>query len=179
MNKEGIVLPVSFYNRSTIVVARDLVGKSLLNQKNGRIIQSLITEVEAYDGPNDLASHAANGRRTARNEIMYSSGGNWYVYLVYGLHYLLNISCGPSGYPAAVLIRSVVDASGPGRLTKYFGIDRSYNNQSVNKSSLVIVDQGFSISKKDIIVSPRIGVDYAGEIWQQKPFRFYWRNMIK
>lgn len=179
MPKPDQVLPASFYTRPTIMVARDLLGKSLLNHRKGQIIESIITEVEAYDGPNDLASHAAGGRRTARNEIMYSPGGIWYVYLVYGLHRLLNVSCGEANYPAAVLIRSVEAISGPGRLTKYFKIDRSYNNQKAYQSSLRIVDRGCRLAKKDIVASPRIGVDYAGKVWSEKPLRFYWRNMVK
>lgn len=179
MDREEKVLPASFYNRPTIAVARDLVGQILIKQEKGQIIKSMITEVEAYDGPNDLASHAAGGRRTKRNEVMYGAGGFWYVYLVYGLHHLLNVSVGPKDYPAAVLIRSVEAVSGPGRLTKYFNLNLNYNGQSASEWTGLSIIAGEKIATQDIIASPRIGIDYAGEVWRQKPFRFYWRNMIK
>lgn len=179
MNKEDKVLPADFYQRSTLKVAQGLLGQYLVKQEKGQIIKSMITEVEAYDGLNDLASHAAGGRRTKRNEVMYGPGGFWYIYLVYGLHHLLNVSVGPKDYPAAVLIRSVETVSGPGRLTKYFNLNLDYNGQSASGCQGLSIIAGRPIEAKDIITGPRIGIDYAGEVWRDKPWRFYLKNMLK
>jgi DNA-3-methyladenine glycosylase len=154
-------------------VAHDLLGKFLVRQlSDGREIVSMITEVEAYDGVDDLACHAAKGR-TPRTEVMFGSAGIWYVYFVYGMHNMLNIVTGPKEYPAAVLIRGTQDVSGPGRLTKHFQIDRFFNTKIASKeSSLWIEDRGIKIKQSEIARTPRIGVDYAGPVWSQKEWRF-------
>ncbi len=168
------ILGAKFYCRSAQLVARELLGKYLVVIDGKKIISRMITEVEAYDGPEDLASHASRGRRTKRNEIMYGSGGFWYVYLVYGLHRMLNIVTGEKDYPAAVLIRSVEGVIGPGRVTKFYGLGREFNSQSARKQSgLFIEDRGKQIKPADIKTSARIGVDYAGPVWSRKQYRFF------
>ena len=133
----------------------------------------LITEVEAYDGERDLASHASKGR-TARTDVMYRAGGIWYVYLCYGVHEMLNLVTGPADYPAAVLIRGVSDIAGPGRLTKRLQIDRRLNGLPAHPDSgLHLEDTGLEVSRRRITASPRIGVDYAGPVWAGKPWRFH------
>ena len=133
----------------------------------------MITEVEAYDGPNDLAAHASRGRRTTRNEIMYEVGGVWYIYFVYGMYEMLNIVTREPGYPAAILIRGVLGYNGPGKLTKALGITRAHHGKRAMKSSgLWIEDRGTIIRPKDIARTPRIGIGYAGEVWTAKPWRF-------
>src|SRR5450631_3066195 len=112
--------------RKTVALARWLLGKHLVRRWRGKIEARLITEVEAYDGEHDLASHARFGR-TARTDVMYAAGGVWYVYLCYGVHEMLNVVVGPRDWPAAVLIRGIEGASGPGRVTKALGIDRKLN----------------------------------------------------
>jgi DNA-3-methyladenine glycosylase len=132
----------------------------------------MITEVEAYDGERDLACHARNGR-TPRNAVMYEPGGIWYVYLCYGVHEMLNLVTGPRGHPAAVLIRGVEGAGGPGRLTRALQIDRRLNAAAcAPDSGLWIEDRGVRLSRGAIKVTPRIGVNYAGPTWAQKPWRF-------
>lgn len=166
------VLPARFFARDTRTVARDLLGMYLVRRVRGRTVAAMITEVEAYDGPHDKASHAHRGE-TARNRPMFGPAGVWYVYLVYGMHEMLNIVTGARGYPAAVLIRGVAGVSGPGRVTKYFGVSRAMNaKRSSRASGLWLEDRGVRIPASHIKKSPRIGVSYAGE-WAAKPYRFF------
>lgn len=132
----------------------------------------MITEVEAYDGERDLACHARVGR-TKRTAVMYGAGGVWYVYLCYGVHEMLNLVVGPRNRPAAVLIRGIEGATGPGRLTKLLGIGRELNGAAARPvSGLWIEDRGIRVSRRQIRMTPRIGVDYAGPVWAKKPWRF-------
>lgn len=131
----------------------------------------MILETEAYDGPKDKACHARSGR-TGRNFPMFERASTIYVYFTYGMHWMLNLVTGVKEYPAAVLIRGVESVNGPGRLTKYFSIDKELNAQKLGKrSGLWVEDRGVVISKKDIKRTGRIGVAYAG-IWAKKPYRF-------
>ena len=167
------VLTKEFFLRPTLLVAKELLGKFLVIEVGGSKKEAMITEVEAYDGPLDLASHASRGQ-TPRNKIMFADGGNWYVYFCYGMHYMLNVTIGVKDYPAAILIRGVEGAKGPGRVTKFFGIDKSFNEQSATKKTgLYIVDKGVVIKPKDIKKTARTGVDYAGPIWATKEYKFY------
>lgn len=132
----------------------------------------MITEVEAYDGENDLACHAARGR-TARTAVMYGPGGVWYVYLCYGMHEMLNLVVGPPDWPAAVLIRGVAGLAGPGRLTRALAIDRALNGRRAEPASgLHLEDHGIKVPRRLVQATPRIGVEYAGSVWAQKPWRF-------
>lgn len=170
------MLPASFFNRDVQKVAESLLGAYLVRRVNGRTIKHIITEVEAYDGINDKACHASKGR-TARTEIMFGPAGYWYVYLCYGMYDMLNIVTGPYDYPAAVLIRGVEDMNGPGRLTKALSITRALNGKKAEKKSGLWIERGVTVSKKDVIRTPRIGVAYAGA-WARKPYRFVWRKKI-
>lgn len=166
------ILTKRFFERPTLAVARGLLGKFLVRKIGMREISYMITEVEAYDGPKDKASHAHRGE-TARNKIMFGSAGVWYVYFVYGMYHMLNMVTGPKGYPAAVLIRGVENINGPGRLTKALKIDRRFNGEnSKRETKLWIEDRGTVISKKYITKTARIGVHYAGPFWSKKPYRF-------
>lgn len=166
------VLNDQFYNQDTRVVARALLGKYLVRRQAGKEIAHMITEVEAYDGQSDLASHAKGGP-TKRSSIMFGPSGFWYVYLVYGLHYMLNIVTRGKGYPAAILIRGLDDLSGPGKITKYLNINQHLNKQKANrKSGLWIEDRGKIVLAKNISRLPRIGIDYAPTVWRDKPWRF-------
>jgi len=162
-------------SRDTVGLARWLIGKRLVAvSKNGSISQR-ITEAEAYDGPDDLACHASKGR-TARTEVMFGPAGRWYVYLVYGMHEMLNIVTGPPEYPAAVLIRGLDGVVGPGRLTKALGIDRRFNGKAAaRRNGLYIEDDGAAIDESKIQATPRIGVAYAGADWANRPYRFVWK----
>jgi DNA-3-methyladenine glycosylase len=161
-------LTAAFFYRTALKIARDLIGCRL--HVRGQIQPRVITETEAYVGPQDLASHAANGR-TKRNEAMFGLPGSFYVYFVYGLHWMLNVVTGPGDYPAAVLIRSVEGIVGPARLTKALGINGDLNGKMAGRETGVWFSEE-TPSRKQIIRSARIGVDYAGPVWSAKPYRF-------
>jgi DNA-3-methyladenine glycosylase len=164
-------LDSAFFRRPAVTVARELLGKYLCRKRGSKIERRMITETEAYIGPQDKASHAHRGK-TARNAPMFGDAGVWYVYFVYGMHWLLNVVTGPHDWPAAVLIRGVEGAPGPARLTKALGIDRKFNGLAATRATgLWIEDRGVRIAARNIKKTPRIGVDYAGE-WAKKPYRY-------
>ncbi len=164
-------LSATFFDRSSVAVARDLLGKFLVRRYRGRTAAFMITEAEAYEGPRDKASHAYRGR-TERNAVMFGGAGRWYVYFIYGMYWMLNVVAGPHGYPAAVLIRGVEGAAGPGRLTRKMKIGRALNGRTASRSSgLWIEDRGVKVPRSRVARTPRVGVAYAGE-WAKKPYRF-------
>ncbi len=158
------VLPCSFFDRPVLDVAKGLIGASLVRRlPSGSIISSMLTEAEAYDGPEDLASHASKGR-TPRTEVMFGPPGVSYVYLIYGMHWMLNVVTGEPGYPAAVLIRGTADVTGPARITARLQRDKSLNGRPAKKSSgLWFEDRSIDIADEQIEATPRIGVDYSGD----------------
>ena len=170
------ILPLEFFERPVLEVAQGLLGASLVRRiPDGSTISSMLTEVEAYDGPEDLASHASKGR-TPRTEVMFGPAGVFYVYLIYGLHWMLNVVTGEPGYPAAVLIRGTTTISGPGRLTARLRIDKSLNGKPAKKSSgLWFENRSIVIPDERIETTPRIGVEYSGD-WSQVPYRFILRE---
>jgi DNA-3-methyladenine glycosylase len=169
-------LGASFYRRPALEVARDLLGRTLCRElSGGTVLRGRLVEVEAYDGPADRASHAFRGI-TKRNRWMFEHGGIAYVYLVYGMHHCLNIVTGNAGHPAAVLLRAAEppgrasSASGPGRLTRAFQVDRSLDGSSFLTGPLWL-EAGEPVSDRLVKRTRRIGVDYAGA-WAAKRFRF-------
>lgn len=158
-----------FFERSALVVARELLGKYLVRRLNRKIVVFKITETEAYHGPKDKASHASRGR-TPRTSVMFGPPGHAYVYLIYGMYHCLNIVTGPEDFPSAVLIRGIEGFNGPGKLCREFKIDKSLNTKDITKShELWLEDRGEAVGK--IKRTPRIGVDYAGE-YKDKKWRF-------
>lgn len=167
-----IILEPDFFNSSTVSVAKKLLGKYLVRKIDGIEIALQINEVETYDGPKDLACHGRFGK-TKRNEPMFGPPGCFYVYFVYGVHWMLNIVTGPQNYPAAILIRGAGEIIGPARLTKFMRIDKALNSKKCTpKSNLWVEDRGDIILQNKIIATSRIGVGYAGPIWAKKPYRF-------
>ncbi len=177
------ILKQKFFDRPTLRVARDLLGKYLVRRVGRKTIARQITEVEAYVGFSDLASQASRGK-TKRNYVMFGKPGHWYVYFTYGMHWMVNVVTDRDGYPGAVLLRGVAASeggeprhrregvSGPGRLTKFFRIDKRLNMKpAIRKSGLWIEDRGFKVQARDIKRTPRIGIDRAGD-WRHKPWRF-------
>ncbi len=169
-----------FYDRDTVLVARDLLGKCLVNAHGGVERVGRIVEVEAYLGPHDLAAHSCRGL-TARTKAMFGPPGHAYVYLVYGMHHCMNVVTEGEGRGAAVLLRAVepvknVEGStrGPGRLCRAMEIDRRLDAHDLCGEEFYIADSpgngSFSIAKR-----PRIGVDYAGT-WAKRLLRFYIRG---
>ena len=174
-----VIKPAELHGKNTATLARWLLGKVLVRTtKDGRS-ERIITEVEAYHTEKDLACHAAKGR-TKRTEVMYQPGGRWYVYLCYGVHEMLNLVTGPADHPAAVLIRGVDGIVGPGRLTKRLAIGRGLNGAVVApESGLHLEDHGIVVARRRIKTGPRVGIDYAGEVWAAKPWRFQYEHTRK
>lgn len=171
------ILGSKFFDRPTLVVAKDLLGKFLVRKIGNKKVALMIVETEAYDGPNDLACHARSGK-TRRNYPMFGEAGKSYIYFTYGMHWMLNLVTGKKDYPAAVLIRGLLNEqgstllNGPAKLTKYLKIDVKLNNQKLGKGSgLWVEDRGVKISPSKIKRTPRIGVAYAG-VYALKPWRF-------
>lgn len=160
-----------FYIRDVLEVAPEMPGKDLvIKLKDGSFGKFRVTEVEAYRGSEDKACHASRGR-TARTKIMFEEGGRLYIYLIYGMYWMLNIVTGEKDFPQAVLIRGVGDFHGPGKLTKSLGIDRSfYGEDLVCSERIWFEDPGIIHPVKN---GPRIGIDYAGEYWKTRPWRYY------
>jgi len=163
-------LDYDFYRQDVLHVAPGLIGKYLVRRfEDGQILRSIITEVEAYRGEEDLGCHASKGR-TPRTEIMYHAGGVIYVYLIYGMHWMLNFVSGQENIPQAVLIRGLEDIWGPGKITRHLKIDGSfYGSSLVNSGKIWVEDNGIMTEH---IAKTRIGIDYAGEIWKNKMWRF-------
>jgi DNA-3-methyladenine glycosylase len=190
-SSSALKLSRSFYEQSTVDVAKQLLGKYLVRTHAEGNTIGRIVETEAYVGPQDLACHASKGR-TARTEVMFGPAGHAYVYFIYGFYNMLNLVTEAKDYPAAVLIRAVepVDgielmkdrrqsnvlrnlASGPGKLCQAFGIDRSLNGADMCASVLFVEDRREATPK--FVATPRIGVDYAGK-WKTRPYRFLIRG---
>ncbi|MFH1246287.1 MAG: DNA-3-methyladenine glycosylase [Candidatus Liptonbacteria bacterium] len=172
-NRKRKILTGKFFNRPTVLVAEELLGKYLVRKYSGCEYAYTITEVEAYDGFKDRGSHASRGI-TKRNFPMYGVGGYWYVYFTYGMHWMLNIVTERKYYPAAVLIRGLEGISGPGRVTKKMHVDGKQNNKpAAPESSLWIEDRGSKINKKFIKRKARIGIDYAGTYWARRKWRIH------
>lgn len=170
---KGQRLTKDFYIRDVLEVAPEIIGKQLvLKNSDTSLNRFLITEVEAYRGPEDLACHASKGR-TKRTEIMFHQGGKLYVYFIYGMYWMLNIVTGRTDEPQAVLIRGIEEYYGPGKLTKILGIDRSFYGEDLTVSDRIwLEDKGL---KPEYKTGPRIGINYAGDYWKEVP----WRYMIK
>ena len=184
-------LKKNFYNRNTLKVAQDLLGKFLVRKIGDKIIAGKIVETEGYVGPSDLASHASRGK-TTRTAPMFGPPGHAYIYLVYGLNYCFNIVTEKENYPAAVLIRAIEPTAGinlikeyrktqksifnltngPGKLCQALKIDKTLNNLDLTDRTLWLEDRGLKIKPSEIIATKRIGVDYAGK-YKNKPWRFY------
>jgi DNA-3-methyladenine glycosylase len=164
------VFSEEYFQKDVLVVAPSLIGNFLCRKlDNGQIVKFVITETEAYRGEEDLACHASKGR-TKRTEVMYHNGGKIYVYLIYGMYWLLNIVTGTENNPQAVLIRGIEKINGQGKLTKALNINGEFYGKSLKTENGLWVEE--NIITTEIITSVRIGIDYAGEEWKMKPWRF-------
>jgi len=170
-------LPRVFYDRDTVVVARELLGKLLVHRVDGAELIGCIVEVEAYLGPHDLAAHSSKGL-TGRTKVMFGPPGYAYVYLIYGIHHCMNVVTESEGNGAAVLLRAVepvqnlaVRTNGPGLLSRALQIDRRLNGHDLLSDDFFIAP-GPDAPSFAIVQRPRIGVDYAGA-WARRRLRFY------
>ncbi|MBN2812755.1 MAG: DNA-3-methyladenine glycosylase [Bacteroidales bacterium] len=159
----------SFFEQDATVVAQELIGKMLFRKTASGTASYIITEVEAYMGEEDQASHARFGK-TTRNAIMYAGGGHVYVYLIYGMYWMLNIVTGRVNDPQAVLIRGVTGYEGPGKVGRLLSIDKSFYGEDLVKSSRLWL--AHSNHQTAFVQTPRVGIDYAGEFWKSKPWRY-------
>lgn len=167
-------IPVSFFKREVTKIAPELLGKILVRKFNdGRVRKFLITETEAYRGRDDKACHAHKGF-TKRTEVMFREGGLVYVYLIYGMYWLLNIVTGNENDASAVLIRGVQNISGPGRVGKVLQLDKTFYGEDLSTSKRIWIED--STINTEFKAVPRVGIDYAGEPWISKPWRFIATN---
>lgn len=199
-----MILPRSFYLHSDVTeLARSTLGKVLVTRFEGALTSGIITETEAYAGPTDRASHAFGGRRTARTEIMYRTGGTAYIYLCYGIHSLFNIVTNHKDIPHAILVRGIFplegmeimasrsrvgnignnSGNGPGKLTILLGIHYHHSGMDLTTgakaggNAIWLEDRRFEIPDQKILTASRIGVDYAGED-ALLPWRFHFDPAI-
>jgi DNA-3-methyladenine glycosylase len=175
-NEGGLKLDRSFYDRDTILVARELLGKCLVHVVEGVERVGRIVETEAYLGPHDLAAHSARGL-TKRTAPMFGPPGHAYVYLIYGMYYCMNVVTEPEGHASAVLLRAVEPVKniegktrGPGLLCRTMGIDKRLNGHDLLSDDFFI--DGDESTPLKIVKRPRIGVDYAKH-WAKRQLRFY------
>jgi DNA-3-methyladenine glycosylase len=188
-----MILHRTFYERDTITVAKELLGKIIVHESAEGTTEGRIVETEAYRGPEDQAAHSSGGRRTPRNEVMYGEKGHAYVYLIYGMYFCVNITAGNMfGKPEAILLRALEPVAGekimarrrrvigvgkgnltkgPGRLCMAMGITKAENKLDVTNPPLYIKNAA-PVNSEEIVETTRVGVDYAGE-WKNIPWRFY------
>ena len=188
-------LPTLLSGEDPVHIARQLIGVELYTHIDGQETAGLITETEAYWAPDDRASHAYGHRRTSRTEPFYARAGTSYVYLCYGIHELFNVITGPEGVPHAVLIRAIEPtlgvpamlarrhmeslkpqlSRGPGVVSRALGVTRKHNMLDLlDAESPVQLRAGAGTQvQKNVVCTPRIGIDGAGPEWAGKPWRFY------
>jgi len=159
-----------FFARDALEVAPDLVGKVLVRRlPDGSELRERIDETEAYRGEEDKGCHASKGR-TPRTELLFGESGRIYVYLCYGMHWLMNVITGEDGQPQGVLIRAGELHDGPAKLTKFLQVDGSFNGEPIDGNERIwIEDDG---SRPRIRTAPRVGIDYAGDYWKSIEWRF-------
>lgn len=163
-------LTADFFGRDVLEVAPDLVGKIIVRRlDDGTELRERIAETEAYRGEEDKGCHASKGR-TPRTEVLYGRSGSIYVYLCYGMHWLMNVITGETDQPQGVLIRAGEVHNGPAKLTKYLQVDGSFNGGDFSTSDKIwIEDDGF---RPEIKTAPRVGIDYAGDYWKSIEWRY-------
>lgn len=184
-------LPRSFFERDTLIVARELLGRKLVREISGRRISGYITEAEAYIGEQDLACHAHVGK-TRRNAVMYGPPGHAYVYFTYGMHWMFNCVTGTQDFPAAVLLRSIhplegldfiaahrngqpepLWCNGPAKICQALAIDGALNGVDLCQSSSPIqIENGIRIPPTLIATTARVGINSVPEPWRSMPWRF-------
>jgi len=188
-------IPRKFFLPSALIVARTLLGMRLVKVERGRRLSGIIVETEAYIGERDLGCHASRGGRTARNAPMFGPPGFTYLYFTYGMHWMLNLVTGRKGFPAAVLIRSLLPdegtakmmrrrgktplCHGPATICQAFALDGRWNEQDVcSQSSKLFVERAFAIPTAGVTKSPRVGLYTVPEPWKSMPWRLRIRPEI-
>lgn len=160
----------SIFCQDVLKIAPWLLGKYLVRQfDDGRVVRLKITETEAYNGVDDLACHASKGM-TERNKVMFQQGGLVYMYLIYGMYWMLNIVTGEETNPQAVLIRGIEGYNGPGKLTRHLQLDKSFYGEDLTTSERLWIEE--SDEEVSYLKTPRIGIDYAIDPWKTIEWRF-------
>jgi DNA-3-methyladenine glycosylase len=163
-------LNIDFYQQNAVTVAEKLLGKILVRTfDDGTVIRYIITETEAYLGEEDEACHASKGR-TQRTEIMYAEGGRAYVYLIYGMYWMLNVVTGAENHPQAVLIRGINNIIGSGKVGRELKIDKSFYGENLLDSTRIWIEN--APDETNFVTASRVGIDYASEEWKGKLWRF-------
>ncbi len=189
----GSKIPLSFFQHEDVVqISRDLLGKKLFTLIDGQLCGGIIVETEAYRGPEDRGSHAYNGKRTPRNEMMYGQGGLVYMYICYGIHDMLNIVTGAEGTSHALLIRAIEPTvgietmrirrnvfdkdtrlcQGPGALAKAMGLTKLHNGIPITSEQIWIEEFDIRYGEEEIVAAPRVGMNFDGP-YKTIPWRFY------
>jgi len=175
-------LPLTFYRRSALTVARELLGKVLIHQLPTGRREGRIVETEAYVGEHDLACHASKGR-TRRTEVLFGPPGRAYVYFIYGMYHCFNVVTEPEGVAAAVLVRAIeplagipggLGTDGPGKLCRALGITLLQNREDL-RGDVLFIEDAPAVPRSRINRGPRVGVDYSGT-WAQQPYRLWIRG---
>ncbi|MFW6046404.1 MAG: DNA-3-methyladenine glycosylase [Candidatus Woesearchaeota archaeon] len=190
---KNMKLNYEFYNTDALTLAKKLLGKIIVRNINGKKVKCMITETEAYVGPEDKACHAYNNKKTKRTKVMFKKAGISYIYLIYGMYHCFNIVCGDVGKPEAVLIRSVKPingikvikknrdiksnklydlTNGPGKLCQAMSIDMSFNDYNLVEGDIFYLEENKEIYDFNMSSSPRINIDYAKD-YKNKPWRFF------
>ncbi len=188
-----MILKQEFFARPTLIVARELLGQRLVRELADQRLGGYIVETEAYVGPDDSANHASKGR-TRRTEVMFGPPGRTYVYLIYGIHSMLNLVTEAEDFPAAVLIRAIEPlegievmqarrpaanrrltalANGPGKLCQALVIDKTLHNWDVSLGQSLWLEPAPPVPDTCVTTGPRIGVDYAWPEDRRRPWRFW------
>ncbi|HHE76367.1 MAG TPA: tRNA 2-thiouridine(34) synthase MnmA, partial [Candidatus Parcubacteria bacterium] len=188
----GKKLDKAFYLRPALILAKELLGKYIVRKVGRKFIIGKIVETEAYVGPKDKAAHTYNWKKTERNKAEYLKGGHIYIYLVYGMHWQLNITAANSGDPECVLVRAIdpvvreemskrmILSNGPGKLCRYLKLDKSFYGEDLIKSKRIwLEDSGEKIKGGDVLQTKRVGIDYAGPYWSKRKWRFLIKDYEK
>ena len=163
-------IPAEFFHRDVLEVAPDLVGKILVHKlPDGTELRERIAETEAYRGEEDKGCHASKGR-TKLTELLYGESGLIYVYLCYGMHWLMNVITGEADQPQGVLLRAGEIYNGPAKLTKNMKIDGSFNGISLLGNEEIWFEDDGNCPR--IRTASRVGIDYAGDYWKEIEWRF-------
>lgn len=163
-------LDSSFFSLDALEIAPLLLGKTIVRMIDGERKEYIITELEVYCGENDTACHASKGK-TKRTQVMYEAGGVVYVYLIYGMYWMLNFVTGTKDHPQAILIRGISGFNGPGKIGKELHLDSSFYGENLSTSNRLWVEDN-NIKIETYETGTRIGIDYATEEWRNKPWRY-------
>ena len=178
----AVRLPLAFYRRPALTVARELIGKILVHQSGDELRAGRIVETEAYVGEHDLACHASKGR-TRRTEVLFGPPGRAYVYFIYGMYHCFNVVAEPEGVAAAVLVRGLepligipsgLSTDGPGKLCRALGITLAQNREDL-RGTMLFIEDAPAVPSSRVRRGPRVGVDYAGR-WAERKYRFWIRD---